>query len=105
MAQRTESEWDTFIRDKVKEVLAQDVHALEDGPLASISSAADSRFPLTIDHTLLKQDATPAQIDKLCDEAIKYGFKVSSNTSKFETKLILSLTVMLCQQHLREAGS
>ncbi|HEX7601171.1 MAG TPA: ribose 5-phosphate isomerase B, partial [Polyangiaceae bacterium] len=27
-----------------------------------------------IDHTLLKPDATYAQIDTLCDEAIKYGF-------------------------------
>ena len=27
-----------------------------------------------IDHTLLKPDATPAQIDQLCDEAMSYGF-------------------------------
>ena len=27
-----------------------------------------------IDHTLLRADATYAEIDKLCDEAIKYGF-------------------------------
>ncbi len=27
-----------------------------------------------IDHTLLKPDATSAQIEKLCDEAIRYGF-------------------------------
>jgi deoxyribose-phosphate aldolase len=27
-----------------------------------------------IDHTLLKADATPAQIDTLCDEAIEHGF-------------------------------
>ena len=30
-----------------------------------------------IDHTLLKQDATPAQITVLCEEAKKYGFKVN----------------------------
>jgi hypothetical protein len=30
----------------------------------------------TIDHTLLKPDTTPAQIDQLCDEAIQYKFKV-----------------------------
>lgn len=29
-----------------------------------------------IDHTLLKPDATPAQITVLCEEAKKYGFKV-----------------------------
>lgn len=27
-----------------------------------------------IDHTLLKPDATPAQIDELCDEAVQFGF-------------------------------
>ncbi|KAF8885072.1 hypothetical protein CPB84DRAFT_1850489 [Gymnopilus junonius] len=44
-------------------------------PLESITTPSDPRFPLAIDHTLLKQEATPAQIDALCDEAIKYGFK------------------------------
>lgn len=29
-----------------------------------------------IDHTLLKTDATPEQIDQLCEEAKKYKFKV-----------------------------
>ena len=33
-----------------------------------------------IDHTLLKPDATPAQITVLCDEAKKYGFKVNTDT-------------------------
>lgn len=28
-----------------------------------------------IDHTLLKATATPADIEKLCEEAVKYGFK------------------------------
>ena len=31
-----------------------------------------------IDHTLLKLDATEAQIDELCSEARKYGFAVYS---------------------------
>lgn len=30
-----------------------------------------------IDHTLLKTDATPQQIDKLCEEARRFQFKVS----------------------------
>ncbi len=29
----------------------------------------------TIDHTLLKPEATPDQIDVLCEEAVEYGFK------------------------------
>ncbi|KAJ7752929.1 hypothetical protein B0H16DRAFT_1723393 [Mycena metata] len=32
-------------------------------------------FALAIDHTLLKPDATAAQIDELCDQAIRYKFK------------------------------
>jgi deoxyribose-phosphate aldolase len=28
-----------------------------------------------IDHTVLKPEATPSAIDKLCDEAVRYGFK------------------------------
>jgi deoxyribose-phosphate aldolase len=33
-------------------------------------------FAETIDHTLLKLDATPTQIDALCSEARTEGFKV-----------------------------
>ena len=29
-----------------------------------------------IDHTLLKLDATERQVDELCEEAVRYGFKV-----------------------------
>jgi len=32
-----------------------------------------------IDHTLLKPDATPAQITVLCEEAKTFGFKVNAN--------------------------
>lgn len=34
-------------------------------------------FAKTIDHTLLKLDATKEQIDKLCEEARKHDFKVN----------------------------
>lgn len=33
-----------------------------------------------IDHTLLKPDATPAQITVLCEEAKRYGFKVNADS-------------------------
>ena len=33
-----------------------------------------------IDHTLLKPDATPAQITVLCEEAKTYGFKVNTDS-------------------------
>ena len=37
-----------------------------------ITAAEMAQF---IDHTLLKPEATPAPFDKLCEEAISYGFK------------------------------
>lgn len=46
---------------------------------ASGGSAAQVRLAASlasvIDHTLLKPDATPADIDRLCDEALEYRFK------------------------------
>ena len=33
-------------------------------------------FAKSIDHTLLKPDATQSQIDRLCDEAKRHDFKV-----------------------------
>jgi deoxyribose-phosphate aldolase len=38
------------------------------------SLIALSELPRLFDHTLLKPDATPAQIQKLCEEAIQFGF-------------------------------
>lgn len=37
-------------------------------------SVALSELPRLFDHTLLKPDATPAQIQKLCEEALQYEF-------------------------------
>jgi deoxyribose-phosphate aldolase len=47
-----------------------------------------------IDHTLLKPDATYEQIDKLCDEAIKYGFA---------SVCVTPMHVKRCAQRLRGA--
>ena len=35
-------------------------------------------FAKTIDHTLLKLDATKEQIDAICEEATRFDFKVCS---------------------------
>lgn len=35
---------------------------------------AASELARMVDHTILKPEATPAEIDKLCEEAIEYGF-------------------------------
>jgi deoxyribose-phosphate aldolase len=57
--------------DRVNEVLhagACRIGATGAGP------SADGGLARYIDHTLLRPDATAAQIDKLCDEALKYRF-------------------------------
>lgn len=85
MAERTDADWESFIQSKISDLLSASGGSQADaGPLASISSPTDPRFPLAIDHTLLKPDATPAQIDALCHEAIRYGFKVGK---KFQVAL------------------
>ena len=76
VTERTDSEWHTFLEGKIAQVLNTQTDPVIVGPLASITSPDDARFSLAIDHTMLKQDATPPQIDALCDDAIKYGFKV-----------------------------
>lgn len=38
-------------------------------------------FSRTIDHTLLKLDATKEQVDKLCEEARRHDFKVDLQAS------------------------
>lgn len=74
---RTNDEWEAAIEAKIAEVVA-------DSSLTNYAlgiTIADNSFALTIDHTLLKPDATPSQVDTLCDEAIKYGFKVFGRPS------------------------
>lgn len=52
-----------------------------------------------IDHTLLKADATTADIKKICDEAIKYDFKsvcVNSCYTSFVKKSLENSSVLVC---------
>ncbi|KAI3614229.1 deoxyribose-phosphate aldolase [Moniliophthora roreri] len=72
---RSNEEWAVLIAQKASEVLADNSEC--DSSLTTIT-APDDQFALAIDHTLLKPDSTPAQIDQLCDEAIKYKFKARS---------------------------
>jgi hypothetical protein len=39
-------------------------------------AAGSAEFAAYFDHTLLKLDATAEQVDKVCDEARQWGFKV-----------------------------
>jgi len=66
--------WSPLVKAKVAEVLADTSFAVPTSEFSSIT-APDAKFALAIDHTLLKPDATSAQIDELCDQAIRYKFK------------------------------
>ncbi|KAJ7736571.1 hypothetical protein DFH07DRAFT_99479 [Mycena maculata] len=66
--------WTPLVTAKIAEVLADVPFSVPPSEFSSITSP-DSKFALAIDHTLLKPDATPAQIDELCDQAIRYKFK------------------------------
>lgn len=69
----TNDQWRSLIETKIAQVFN------DTGSTAGIYSSLtrpDDMFAMALDHTLLKPDATPAQIDELCDQAIRYKFKV-----------------------------
>ncbi|MFA6400126.1 MAG: deoxyribose-phosphate aldolase [Salinivirgaceae bacterium] len=64
------------------------------GPFISQSELAGF-----IDHTLLKPDATKAQFDKLCDEAVQYKFYsvcVNSSWVPYVTKKLRGSGIKIC---------
>lgn len=78
---QTNEEW-TQIISEAQQYIEQAKKA--DDPLLSSSKSQDAEGRITgadlarsIDHTLLKLDATPEQITELCKEAKQYNFVVS----------------------------
>ncbi|KAF3941428.1 hypothetical protein ABW19_dt0207790 [Dactylella cylindrospora] len=72
----TNEELTASVEAHIKEILEK----LENDTYDFTPSGLDISKPspdiaLSIDHTLLKPQATPDQIKTLCDEALKYGFK------------------------------
>lgn len=65
----TNAEWAAQIAETQKKVVVQQDKAWP------VPAAGSREFAQTIDHTLLKLDATAAQIDALCAEARREGFK------------------------------
>lgn len=61
--------------DEVGEILA--AINIDDPPTFPTPAADSVEFRRTIDHTVLKLDATAEDIDKLCQEAWEYDFAVS----------------------------
>lgn len=76
----SDERWELTIRAAVDQVKSDLSNGSSVGPtpFSSVATSSDPILPLTIDHTLLKPEATLEQIDQLCDEALKYNFKASA---------------------------
>ncbi|KAG6834435.1 hypothetical protein H0H93_009633 [Arthromyces matolae] len=70
----TNETWSQLIDLKIQEIMSLPQVVPPNPPSISREIIAS-----TIDHTLLKPDATPGQIDALCDEAQKYNFKAQEH--------------------------
>lgn len=68
---RTNQQWALELHSKIPEVLGWPIVYPPSLPITEPNDA----FASLIDHTQLKPDASPDQINKLCDEAIKHKFK------------------------------
>ncbi len=84
------------IAERVKQLLSQGGGGASSGAPAGMTPDKVAKM---IDHTLLKPDATPADIAKLCDEAKKFGFYsvcVNSVHAKQARSLLRDSPVKLC---------
>lgn len=90
-----QSELATFIYERTQQVLA-----ITETPADDTTPTLSARqLAATIDHTLLKPDATEAQIRQLCQEARTFGFaSVCVNPTWVElcTELLAGSTVKTC---------
>ena len=78
----TNEEWAAQIAETQKAVLkevesGERAQKVYEGPKMRNGNEALKELAKTIDHTVLKLDATSAQIDSLCSEARTEEFKVS----------------------------
>ena len=75
-------DWATFISAIVEDIPATEKaqHESRDVSLHENDAILADLINFYIDHTQLKTDATPSQIDQLCEEAKEYSFKVSFRT-------------------------
>jgi hypothetical protein len=68
---KTNDEWKAIIQE-----VSAALDSSQPQPAISAQSLTPSTLGKTIDHTLLKLDATPTQVTATCNEAIKYNFAV-----------------------------
>lgn len=67
----SEEKWEATVNDAYNNLPAE-------YPTYPCPDPGSTDFAQLIDHTLLKLDATAEQIDKLCEEAREYRFKVGA---------------------------
>lgn len=77
----TNEEWDSQIRQTIKNVIkevdsGERAAKVYEGPQMRNGEEALKELAKTVDHTVLKLDATSTAIDALCSEARTDGFKV-----------------------------
>ena len=54
-----------------------------------------------IDHTILKAFATEADIEKLCDEAIKYNFMSLLESDKIKIQILFFIRYIIVENFFR----
>ena len=97
----SDEEWGKLFEERLNAVsglLAAELGP-ELAPLSTVSDSGDPKLAAAIDHTLLKPDATPEQIDCLCEEAIHFGFKsccVNGIYAKRVTEKLLGSPSVTC---------
>ncbi len=107
---RSNEQWAKAIHAKISSVLedsGSDEQQLKPlAPLADITSPDDPCFAQAIDHTLLAPDATTAQIDRLCDEAHRFNFKVKTANATLDMLKIKNLHLLvLLRKRLKRPSS
>ena len=68
----------TFTQEEWSAIFDQAEQKLPSTPVVhKAPNVGSTAFTQTIDHTLLKLEATAEQIDDICKEAVNHNFKVS----------------------------
>ena len=102
---RSDDEWGKLFEERFSAISGLLSAELEPelAPLATVTNSGDPKLAAAIDHTLLKPYATPEQIDLLCEEAIRFGFKVrreSAFSRKSRSEAGFEYAVLLRQWNL-----
>ncbi|KAF7307946.1 hypothetical protein MKEN_01155500 [Mycena kentingensis (nom. inval.)] len=94
MTTTTSPDWPTLVKAKIDEVVANTEFIVPETEFSAVEEPG-ATFALAIDHTLLKPDATPEQINSLCDQAV---------LNKFKSCCVNGANVPLVSQRLAGSG-